>query len=242
MGIKIVKKRLKESNLKNLEIKRIQNIKYAKDILKVLNERLLTYEKYKKLKPKEIEKLSNEGFVIGQHTLPTLEEWIKNDKNYIIIAELKSEKVKEILGFILILGTEDIQELVKGYGKEVIFEKPTYKNIIFNEKDFLYLIQICVAKNFSHTGIGTKILNEGFKITNKPIISFIIKTPIQNRASLYFHLKNGFKYLGDYLGDYGNFENYSSIGLIYMKNNNPKTKNDILNLIEYINKEKIERE
>jgi len=241
MGIKIVKIRSKENILKNIEIKRIKHINYAEGIFKILNERLLTYEEYRKLNDKEKEKLTNEGFVIGQHSLQTLQEWIENDKNYIITAELRSGEDKEIIGFTLILGTEDIQDLVRTYAKQIIFEKETYKNII-SKKDFLYLIQICVAKNFSNLKIGTKILDESFKLTNKAIVSFVIKSPIQNKASLYFHLKNGFRYLGDYLGDYGDFKNYNSTGLIYMQKYPPIMNSNILNLIEYINKEKRENE
>lgn len=229
------KNRIKNKDLKDIEIKRVRNKEYGKRIFKILNERLLTKKDIKKLNKDQKEKLEEMGFVIGEHSLQDLEGWIANVENHIIIAEKNNSKNGKIMGFCLLLGTEEIKQKVRKYGKDVIFEKPEYKNTIFKE-DLLYLIQIGVAKKFSNLGVGSRILNEVFKMTNKPIVSFVVKSPIKNKASLYFHLRNKFDYFGDYIGEYGNFEEYRSIGLLYKPNNPLRKRKTVLDLMEFIYK------
>ncbi|TFF99733.1 MAG: hypothetical protein EU541_04170 [Promethearchaeota archaeon] len=215
-----------------LEYITTHDINFAKPILNIIQQRLLKPGDLKILSEETYETYENEGFVIGDHSLEQVKEWIQNKKNIIVIAR-ESNKPSNVIGYSVILRTEEIKTEVRKYGEEVIFEDQKYKDLVFNE-DFSYLIQIGVDKKNSNQGIGSKMLKEVFELVGTPIISFVIKTPIRNQVSLYVHLKNGFQYFGDYTGDYDSFEFYRSIGLIYMPGNSIKPRKEVEDLMDYI--------
>ena len=191
---------------------------------------------YLLLKKKEY---SKNGFVIGDHNLSTIKNWIGNRLNYILVAEDLEKEGNPIRGYIFVLSTEDIIKKVQQYCKETVFEDNYYKDIIDNG-NFKYLIQVAVSKGYQSRGIGTTMFDKLFKEVTDPIISYVIKSPILNEISLYTHLKLGFAYMGTYIGKYKEvrgkeFENYQSFGLIYVKSKTPrKERHDILKLIDDI--------
>ena len=95
---------------------------------------------------------------------------------------------------------------------------------LFKSKKFSYLIQIGLKSQFQGRNVGSLLLETAYENINLPIISFVMTSPITNFPSLYFHLKNGFLYKGDYFGGYAGFPNYISACFIHYPNAELPTK------------------
>jgi ribosomal protein S18 acetylase RimI-like enzyme len=218
----------------NIEYTIVHESILAAPIFDIVQQRLLTPARLKSLSKTEFNDLKNEGFVIGDHSIEQIEEWIMDEKNLILIAKEQSPKKPiNVIGYTFILASDDIKQRVRGYGEDVAFETQEYENLLF-KKDFVYLIQLAVSRNYENRGIGSKMLQNIYERVELPIISFIMKSPIPNEPSLYVHLKNGFDYFGDYLGEYNSFENYRSIGLVHSPGKKKRGKKEAKKLMEFI--------
>ena len=203
-------------NNKNILIERTTNPKDASKLYNILQSLLLTPDNYRNQKKSKLEKLSKEGYIIGNHSEVDLEEMIQTPKNYIFVAKDKQIEsiVGNIIAYSLILRTDEIIKEVQHYADQVDFTSTKAKKYI-GDGNFIYLIQIAIKKGYSNQGIGSKIMNFSFKKIDVPIISFVMKSPLRNEISINFHLKNGFQHFGDYFGEYDGFPNYRSAGFIH---------------------------
>lgn len=219
----------KQSN--SLAYFQVSDKKYVSQILQLSNNLLLDSTKYETFSSNSLEKLANSGFVVGKFTKKRITDFLINENNCILVSMDKSRKL--LAGYILLISTDEIKEEVKGYSKDVLFEDSKYEKI-FNSGNFTYLLQIAVDKAYQNQGIGSNILKTAYSLIDVPIISFIVKKPIRNVPSLYTHLKNGFEYIGDYIGDYAQFKDYRSVGLMYIPGNKEKSKKQTLLDLEFI--------
>lgn len=62
--------------------------------------------------------------------------------------------------------------------------------------NFIYLDQISVIPSYKRKGIGSAIFNEASSILMEGIVSFVVKLPLPNSASIYWHERNDFKTIG----------------------------------------------
>ncbi|MBD3230660.1 MAG: GNAT family N-acetyltransferase [Candidatus Lokiarchaeota archaeon] len=198
------------------------DLTHAKDIFNIMNENLLTPEEFYKLDTSKKNYFSKNGFVIGYHTPQKIKKWIENNSNHIYVVKNIEKPENPIVGYCIILSTEDIIKKIQQYSTEMIFKDHFSYDIILSG-NFKYLIQIAFLKDYKNMGLGSKLLHEIFNEIKVPLISYVIKSPILNQISLYTHLKLGFTYMGLYKGRYSEtkdteFKNYQSIGLIHRAN------------------------
>jgi GNAT superfamily N-acetyltransferase len=198
--------------LDNKSVIRTKQSSYSYEIYEIIQELLLSPAELNENDEDTNQILSQKGFVIGDHTVEQLKSWISNSLNHIYI---KQDAIREtIIGFVLILNTNEIKKQVQKYGIDTQFIRDQTAEL-FKSKEFSYLIQIGVKPSHQNKGIASSIIQTAYKMISLPIISFVMISPIVNYPSLYFHIKNGFQYEGNYLGGYGGFPNYVSACLIH---------------------------
>ncbi|MHA1672603.1 MAG: GNAT family N-acetyltransferase [Promethearchaeota archaeon] len=213
-------------------LKIASSIKDADIIYEIGQGLLFTPKMYSLSTEIERKEKENVGFVIGYHDKTVVQQWIGNSKNKIIIQYSESDFLKEnAIGYVLLLGEADIIKEVQGYAQDVNFINVKFRDSI-KSGHFVYLMQIGISKFYQNKGFGSELMQYITKNTVVPIISFVIKSPLQNYPSLYTHIKNGFQYMGDYTGNYDEFEEYRSVGLIYYPNIQLPSKDSVRKLFE----------
>ena len=228
-------------NHKNFSISLLHfdDVNRANEISNIMKDNLLTPKKFYASTPSQKMEYSKNGFLIGYHDINIIKNWIGNSLNKIFVIKNLENEENPIVGYTLILFTKEIIKEVQEYSNKMIF-KDNYSTDIINNGNFNYLIQIAILKEYQKMGLGSKMFNMIFKEIKDPIISYVMKSPIVNKISLYTHLKLGFTYMGPYTGEYlgtkdGKFENFQSIGLIHRKSSSPmKEREDILKLMTEI--------
>ncbi|MFW9882004.1 MAG: GNAT family N-acetyltransferase [Candidatus Thorarchaeota archaeon] len=196
----------------NFTCKRISNAKYSEQILTILKSTLLTPNDYEALSPEEKNNYRKKGYVIGNQNLKTIEKWVSNKDNIIIIASIDLNGMEKVVGYLLTLQTKEIQLHVQDYLKDMVnLDINLTRNL---DKSFSYLIQIAVDPTCINKGIGTKMFDELKKHLKRTVVSYVMKSPLLNEISLYTHLKAGFSHFGDYVGKYDEFKDYQSVGLM----------------------------
>ena len=210
----------------DITFNRTKNPNHSNEIFHIIQELLLTTSMYQKNDIEINKTLSQKGYVIGNHSVDTLKTWINNHINQIFVAQQNHENLNKIIGFVLLLNSEPIRKQVFQYGLDTKFLDEDSEQV-FKSKKFSYLIQIGVKPQFQGKNIGSSLLQTVYERTNKPIISYVMTSPITNFPSVYFHLKNGFLYNGDYFGGFAGFPNYKSACFIYHPNAKLPTKNII---------------
>ncbi|WP_419172318.1 hypothetical protein [Halobacteriovorax sp.] len=75
-----------------------------------------------------------------------------------------------------------------------------------------YIDRICLLNKDSAKGAGSFTYRKMFQLfPDKNFYAFIVTKPIENKASVRFHLKNGFKHIATFNKDeYAGFRNYQS--------------------------------
>ncbi|UYP44671.1 hypothetical protein NEF87_000956 [Candidatus Lokiarchaeum ossiferum] len=220
-------KNSKDEHIMETEFFRTHNPEDAKFIYKIGQNLLFTPKMYSTAIPEERKRYANSGFVIGNHEIQVVENWIKDKRNVIILGNYKNTPTQpNIFAYSLLLGDDKIIDQVQKYAEDISFCSEKARTVI-NSRDFMYLIQIGISPSYHNLGYGSQLFQAGFSSTSCPIISFVIKSPIHNYPSLYAHLKNGYEYMGDYTGKYDQFDNYRSVGLIYYPNSTLPTKEEL---------------
>ncbi len=203
-----------KNDLKQFTVFKERDTKTGSIIQKIEHSLLLTSDKFKTLNDESLELFANQGFVIGNHSIKKLENWISNKENSIYVVKSTKKEQDEIIGYALIMAEDKIIKEVQEYEKNIKFSEPEARSII-RSGSFIYLIQIAIKKEYHNQKIGSKLFQTICNEAKKPIISFVIKNPLENKPSLHIHQKNGFRLFGIYTGNYGNFSSYESYGLFY---------------------------
>lgn len=188
---------------------RATDVNYAEQIFEILNQNLINADQSNLPKMELLDKLDN-GFVIGDHGLKQIQEWIQDRKNTIVIAK-DGDKV---IGYIIILANPQIKKEVQGYADHMTFSDISVKDII-DSGDFNYAIQIAIRDGYKQKGVGSRLYKLAFSLCEKPIITFVVEHPIQNKPSIEFHERIGFKQVGVYNGGFGEFKDYKSICFLH---------------------------
>ncbi|MBD3350268.1 MAG: GNAT family N-acetyltransferase [Candidatus Lokiarchaeota archaeon] len=210
-----------------------KDISKAEQIFKIKEDLLVKPQNTRKATHDEKNEYSESGFVIGDHSIEEIKQWINSEMDQVYIVQKKNAE-DSVLAYLIILNDKEIHEEVKEYSKEINFNEDQHKKVI-DSNEYVYLIQIAVSPSHQRQGIGSLLLNTAYQDINKPIISFVMKNPILNKASLSLHLRQGFDYMGEYFGSFGEFKGYKSIGLIHYPNNKTRNKKDIINLMNKFN-------
>lgn len=152
------------------------------------------------LTPKEKKFLKEHGFLRKEVPESYYLGLIKDPEVDIYIAKNKSN---EIIGFASFhLNKADIRKFRSSVDK-FDADKPESIDLLTNsKKKFIYLDQIAVDPEFHRNGIGKLIFQKAQQNFTKPVVSFIVKKPLNNLASALWHEKVGFRKIVSVEGEY----------------------------------------
>ncbi|MFA6434507.1 MAG: GNAT family N-acetyltransferase [Elusimicrobiales bacterium] len=126
---------------------------------------------------------------------------------------------RRLVGYVLVTPISEFSSLLENdnnhaSGGHFIPNKP----VCFADFDYIY--QIGVVRDASGMGVGGALLKRVMRETRKNLLTDILVSPISNKASLGFFIKNGFREAGLLeLSEYRSFGKLKSKVLIW---NNPE--------------------
>ena len=169
-------------------------------IHKILLKNLIEVKDVNSLTPKEKEMLKEHGFLRKEVPESYYLGLIKDPEVDIYIAKNSSN---EIIGFATFhLNKTDIRKFRSSVDK-IDADRPESLDLLTDsDKKFIYLDQIAVDPKFHRNGIGKLIFQNAQQNFTKPIVSFIVKTPLDNIASAKWHEKVGFTHIATVDGKY----------------------------------------
>ena len=169
-------------------------------IHKILLKNLIEVKDVNSLTPKEKELLKDHGFLRKEVPESYYSDLIKDPDVDIYIAKNKSN---EIIAFATFhLNKTDIRKF-RSSVDEIDTDKPENLDLLTDpEIKFIYLDQIAVDPKFHRNGIGKLIFQEAQQNFRKPVVSFIVKSPLDNIASAKWHEKVGFYHIATVDGKY----------------------------------------
>jgi len=193
----------KEGKERILEIKEA-GLEDVLGIISVLKENLLPMELldkekrdfYLKSVGKKIEDFSEKGFLVNSFSEEDLENVISDKEKHIILVAKKND---EIVGYALTYDLEAWRERKPDWEKTVELINKT-EGQMFENKKVLYFRHIVTKQFPKNKGIGAtleyKIFSAAKQKGYKEIIGEALEYPIENKASIDFHRKIGFKKIG----------------------------------------------
>ena len=169
-------------------------------IHQILLKNLVEVKDVKSLTPKEKSLLKEHGFLRKEVPESYYLGLIKDPQVDIYIAKNKS---KEIIGFgSFHLNKASIRNFRSSVDK-IDTDKPENLDLLTNsKKKFIYLDQIAVDPKFHRNGIGKLIFQKAQQNFTKPVVSFIVNTPLDNLASAKWHINVGFSQIAEVKGKY----------------------------------------
>lgn len=187
----------------------------SQEILYILKQNLIEIRDVNKISKKQRKKLEEEGFLRKEVDIEYYEELAKDPFVDIFIAK---NKLGKIIGFASIHRKKYNIVKVRDVIGNLNFENEKTEELLLNEEEeFAYLDQVSILPDFKRKGVGTVILQKALSTINTPIVAFIIKEPIFNKASALWHEYNGFKL--EAISD-GEYKEKSFKFLIYINWNN----------------------
>jgi GNAT superfamily N-acetyltransferase len=168
----------------------LASIKDASGIHNVLMKNLVEIEDFDRLSKEERNNLEENGFLRKKVDAEYYKHLIEDPTVDVYIAKYNNKKV---IGFATIHKDEtDVKSVRDTPISLQIDDDLTMELLTSKNKKFAYLDQISIIPKFQRKKIGTAILNKALEELEDPIISFIVKVPIANKASAYWHEQNGF--------------------------------------------------
>ncbi len=169
-------------------------------IHKILLKNLIEVKDVKSLTPKEKSLMKEHGFLRKEVPESYYLGLIEDPEVDIYIAKNKSN---EIIGFASFhLNKSDIRKFRSSVNK-IDANRPEILDLLTgSKKKFIYLDQIAVDPKYHRNGIGKLIFQNALKNFTDPVVSFIVKTPLDNVASAKWHEIVGFSQIAKVEGNY----------------------------------------
>ncbi len=178
----------------------IAELSDAKGIHTALKSNLVEIEDISKISDEKRRELEENGFLRIEADMIYYQKLIKDKKTDIYVAKTKNE---EILGFISIHKNQmDIKTLRSTLNNLYIKNQRIAHLLTKGNGGFTYLDQISILVEYKRRGIATAILKQILADIDSPIVAFIVKKPLENKASVLWHEYNGFKLVGTADGKY----------------------------------------
>jgi len=172
----------------------------AEGIYNALKSSLVEIEDVDSLSEEKIRGLEQNGFLRKEVDIQYYINLIKDHKTDIYIAKSKD---LEILGFASIHKEQnDIYEL-RSTLETLYIDNQYNKDLLVNkETKFIYLDQISILTKYKRMGIASTLMKQILNDNSDPIVAFIVKMPLHNKASAFWHEYNGFELVGTADGHY----------------------------------------
>ncbi|MFX0018468.1 MAG: GNAT family N-acetyltransferase [Promethearchaeota archaeon] len=167
------------------------NINDAGGIHNILMENLVEIEDFDSISKEERFILEENGFLRKKVDVEYYKHLIDDPTVDVYIAKYKN---RNVIGFATFHKDETDVKSVRDTSINLHIIDDLSKELLTSKnKKFTYLDQISIIPKFQRKKIGTAILNKALEELEDPIVSFIVKVPITNKASAYWHEQNGFK-------------------------------------------------
>ena len=191
----------KKINSQNSKIiVQIAHIDDVSGIHNALKQNLIEIRDVDDISQKQKQKLEDEGFLRKEVDLEYYKKLINDPYIDIYIAK---NNVGIIIGFVSIHRKKYDIIKVRDIVGNLTFENERTKELLLNEEiEFAYLDQISVLPEYKRKGIGSFIFQEALLKLDAPVVAFIVEVPIKNKASIYWHERNGFTLEAISGGDY----------------------------------------
>jgi len=179
---------------------KIASVEDAEGILNALKQNLIEIRDFDLISQTQRKKLEEEGFLRKEENIEYYIELIENPDVDIYIAKNNDGN---IIGFASIHRKKyDIMKVRDVIG-ELSFENERTKELLLNEnKEFAYLDQVSILPEYKRKGVGSTIFQEALINIDTPVVAFIVKKPLFNKASIYWHEHNGFGFSAISDGEY----------------------------------------
>ncbi len=205
-------------SLKNLELTvHIARLKDALGIHNALKQNLIEIRDFDEITAEQRKHLEDQGFLRKEVDENFYTRLIKDTNIDVYVAKINNQ---DIVGFASIYKNEsNIKKIRKTLVNLYIEDKETKDLLINKKRKFAYLDQVSILPEFKRKGIGTAIIEKALGKINVPLVAFIVKVPLENKASALWHEYNGFELVGT--GD-GEYKGKKFEWLIYIKWANKK--------------------
>ncbi|MHA1320399.1 MAG: GNAT family N-acetyltransferase [Promethearchaeota archaeon] len=181
----------KKLNLQKTNIiVQIANIDYVSGIHNALKQNLIEIRDFNKINKEQRVKLEEKGFLRKEVDENYYKNLIKNPHIDIYVAKKENG---DIIGFASIhKNIHDVRKVRDVLGNLDTKNEKARKLLLDDVKEFAYLDQISILPEYQRKGIGTIIFNKALSELETPIVAFIVEVPLKNKASIYWHERNGF--------------------------------------------------
>jgi len=153
-----------------------QNLIEIRDFNKITKEQRVVFEK--------------KGFLRKEVDKNYYKNLIKNPHIDIYVAKKENG---DIIGFASIhRNIKDVRKVRDVLGNLNTENEEARELLLDDAKEFAYLDQISILPEYQRKGIGTVIFKKALSELKTPIVAFIVEVPLKNKASIYWHERNGF--------------------------------------------------
>ncbi len=169
----------------------IASLKDTLGIYKALKNNLIEIKDFDKIPEEKIRYLEDHGFLRKEVPKEYYESLIKKENSKIYIAKIKND---EIVGFGSIhLKKYNIENFRSTLDKLNANDEKIRALLLDEDKEFAFLDQVSILHEHQRKGVGLAIVEKILEDINVPIVSFIVKLPLANKASARWHEKLGFE-------------------------------------------------
>ena len=203
----------KDLESKELEIKvQIASLRDSSGILNALKQNLIEIRDFNEITNEQRKELEDRGFLRKEVDEDFFIQLIQNVNNKVYVAK---NKRGDVIGFATIYNNENNIKTIRKTLQNLHIKNKEILDLLLNEKrKFAYLDQISILPEFKRKGVGIAILEKALTEINIPLVSFIVKIPLMNKASVFWHENIGFELVGN--GD-GEYKGKKFEWLIYIK-------------------------
>lgn len=181
----------------NVNIARLED---SPGIHNALKKNLVEIRDLDEITQEQKEELEDKGFLRKEVGIEYYEDLIKDPNTQIYVAKNGSGN---IIGFASIHNKKFDIAKVRDVIGNLTFENDKTKDLLLNDKiEFTYLDQISIFPEYKRKGIATAIFKKALPEIQTPIVAFIVEKPLFNKASIYWHEKNGFEFSAISDGEY----------------------------------------
>jgi ribosomal protein S18 acetylase RimI-like enzyme len=191
----------KNVDSKNFEvIVQIAGLKDSLGIHNALKQNLIEIRDFDDITDEQRKELEERGFLRKEVDEDFYVQLIQDVNKKIYVAK---NKRGDVIGFASIYNNENNIKTIRKTLQNLHIEDKEILDLLVNEKrSFAYLDQISIVPEFKRKGVGTAILEKALVEIDIPLVAFIVKLPLMNKASALWHEHTGFELVGTGDGDY----------------------------------------
>jgi ribosomal protein S18 acetylase RimI-like enzyme len=177
----------------------IAQLEDAKGIHEVLLQNLIEIRDFDEITDEEKKDLEKTGFLRKEEPKEYYEKLIKDKKCDIYLAKTNGKSI----GFASIQKKKyDIANFRSTLDNLYTDDENVRILLTSEDKEFAYLDQVSIIPEVKRKGVGKVLINKMLEDLDVPIVSFIVKMPLANTASLHWHKALGFVLEANADGEY----------------------------------------